>query len=199
LKITYIGPSMNPSLKAGDILKVVPYQGNKIRVGDIVVFHPPGGQSQVVHRVVSLDMRGVIRTRGDNNSNNDPCDLSVDRITGHVVSVQRGAKHIPICGGRRGSISANVRRAAKIFSRVFSNMLHPAYHYLARKGVFRKLLYPYFKPRIICYRRTNGVEMQLFVGSWVVGRRLAGQNRWRIRRPFRLFIDEKLVGDDTSL
>jgi hypothetical protein len=189
---------MNPTLKAGDLLRVVPDQGRKIRVGDIVVFHPPEEQRNVVHRVVSLDLRGVIRTRGDNNSKIDTCGLPVDRIIGHVVSVQRGAKHILIYGGRWGSISANVRWTAKKINRVFSKILHPAYHYLAQKDIFRKVLSPCFKPRLICFKRTNGVEMQLFMGGWVIGRRLAGRAQWRIRRPFRLLIDEALLPDENS-
>jgi len=61
---------MNPTLKAPDLLQVVPYQGKEIHRGDVIVFRPPGSKGMVVHRVISVDAQGV-RTRGDKNSELD--------------------------------------------------------------------------------------------------------------------------------
>jgi len=70
--VSYVGPSMNPLLMGGDGLHIVPYKGRPIRPGDVIVFIRPGGETKVVHRVVSVDSRGI-KTRGDNPSNHvDP-------------------------------------------------------------------------------------------------------------------------------
>ena len=70
--IVYKGPSMNPTLKAPDILHVIPYNGGKIKCGDVIVFeHPEGdGKNRITHRVISVDSNGI-RTHGDNNCNID--------------------------------------------------------------------------------------------------------------------------------
>jgi signal peptidase I len=199
LKLTYMGPSMNPTLKVGDILKVVPYQSSKIRIGDIVVFCPAGEKQQVVHRVVSIVFRGGVKTRGDNNLNIDPDVLTADGIIGRVVSLERGKKVISVCGGNWGYLNAALLWAAKRINLVISKALHPAYHRLARAGIFRNILSPWVKPSILCFKRPAGTEMQLVIGRWVIGRRPAGQNRWRIRRPFRLLVDEALLTDENSI
>jgi len=197
--VKYTGPSMNPTLKAGDILNVIHYGGRQIRVGDIVVFHTPGEQCHVVHRVVSLDLQGGVRTRGDNNPNIDPYTLTPERIIGRVVSAQRGTINIPFHGGRRGRFYANIMWAAKWINLAISRALHPVYHWLVRKDIFRKVVSPFVKPRLLYFKRTNGLEMQLLVGRWVIGRRLPGQDRWRINRPFRLLIDEAYLPDETTV
>jgi signal peptidase I len=189
---------MNPTLKVGDVLEAIPYEDRRILIGDVVVFHPPEGVRHVVHRVIACDSRGV-RTRGDNNTKADPYVIPPSRIIGKVVTLQRGNKNIPIYGGNRGTISANVRWAAKKINSVFFKILHPAYHYLARQEIFKKVLPPCFKPRLVCFRRVNGVEMQVHMGGWVIGRRLAGQSHWHIRRPFRLLVDEALLTEENSI
>jgi len=194
-----MGPSMNPTLKAGDILKVVPYQSSKIRIGDIVVFCPAGEKQQVVHRVVSIVFRGGVKTRGDNNLNIDHRVLTADEIIGRVVSLERGKKVISVCGGNWGNLNGALLQAAKRINLVISKVLHPAYHRLARTGIFRNTLSPWVKPSILCFKRPAGTEMQLVIGRWVIGRRPAGQNLWHIRRPFRLLVDETLLTDENSI
>jgi len=49
------------------------------------------------------------------------------------------------------------------------------------------------KTRVISFAREEGVELQLVMGSRVIGRRPPGKTYWLIKRPFLLFID------DTSL
>jgi len=196
--VKYTGPSMNPTLKAGDNLETIPYAGSKISVGDIVVFHPRERSRNVVHRVVALGFFGV-KTRGDNNSEADPYVIPPNRIIGKVVAVQRGDINIPIHGGKQGSISANFLWAKNRIDLTISRMLNPAYHWLSRTGILRRLSSPFFKPSILCFKRPAGTEMQLVIGRWVIGRRFAGQNQWRIRRPFRLLVDEALLTDENSI
>jgi hypothetical protein len=185
----YMGPSMNPSLKAGDGLNVVPYENRKVCVGDVVVFRPPGGNHDVVHRVVSVDAEGV-RTRGDNNSQVDPWVLQRGDIIGRVVSARRGSGSVTIHGGAWGRVLGPALRTEKQLNQTISRILHPAYHLLARSGVLSAFLPLQRKTRILCFNRNGGKELQLLVGKRVIGRRLPDKNQWEISRPFRLFIDE---------
>ena len=83
MQFNYSGPSMNPTLKAGDSLRVAPYENTRINVGDVVVFHTPERERHVTHRVISVDSRGV-RTRGDNNNKTDSWLLRPDEIIGRI-------------------------------------------------------------------------------------------------------------------
>ena len=181
---------MNPTLKAGDQVRVLPYENTRIRVGDVIVFQAPEGTRHVTHRVISVDSRGV-KTRGDNNNKTDSWVLRPDEIIGRVVSTCRGSKTILICGGRRGMIYNRVLLTIKHINVTISHILHPAYHRLAESGIFRRALPHGIKPRVFCFTSPHGVEMQLLIGRWIIGRRRPGwDDQWHIRRPFLLFVDE---------
>ena len=194
MQFNYNGPSMNPTLKAGDGLRVVPYENTRICVGDVVVFHTPEGKRHVTHRVISVDSRGV-KTRGDNNNKTDSWILRPDEITGRVISAHRGAKSIPVHGGRRGILYARSLWFVKHANLAISRILHPAYHGLSKTGFLRRVLPHGVKPRIFSFTRHNGIEMQLLMGRWVIGRRRPGCEQWQVRRPFRLFVDEGSLPD----
>jgi len=194
--IIYTGSSMNPTLRVGDGLRVIPYGDSRIRVGDVVVFRHPERQHNVVHRVVSVDTQEV-RTRGDNNNRVDTWILRPDEIIGRVVFAQRKSRNITIHGGAWGRICVPAHRVIKRVNVTVSRILHPAYHRLAKSGVFRRWLPPQMKTRVVCFKRPSGTEQQLLMGRCVIGRRLSGQDQWQIRRPFRLFVNEaSLPGRD---
>ena len=187
--INYTGPSMNPTLKAGDGLFVVPYGDKKIRIGDVVVFRDPEGKYNIVHRVVAVDSR-VVTTKGDNNINNDPWVLLPDDIIGHVVSAQRKSRIVTIRGGIWGRISAPAFWTIKQVNLSVSRILHPAYHMLAGSGIFIKFNSFLPKTRVLSFHRPGGTEYHLLMGNRVIGRCLPGKDHWQIARPFRLFVDE---------
>ena len=196
--LNFTGPSMKPTLKPGDGLRVHPYGGRKIRIGDVVVVYPPEREQHVVHRVVSVDSHGI-RTRGDNNNNTDAWVLCAENITGQVVGANRKGKNKTIYGGLLGRIYASGLRAIKQIDWTVSRILHPVYRRLARSGIFRNLLPQQLKTHVLCFKRANGVEMQLLMGRWVIGRRLTGRDRWHIRRPFRLFVDEHTLPEAQNI
>ena len=107
--ISYAGPSMNPILKSGDLLEVVPYNGRRIQRGDVILFFCEDEDRKVVHRVVAMHDRGV-RTRGDNNGRIDPRIVSPGQVLGHVVRAQRGRRWRRIAGGWAGQWTARVAR-----------------------------------------------------------------------------------------
>ncbi|HHT9124382.1 MAG TPA: signal peptidase I [Candidatus Brocadiia bacterium] len=196
--ITYTGPSMNPTLKAPDMLEVIPYDGNKIRCGDVVVFVPPGGNHKVIHRIISIDSQGI-RTRGDHNANVDEWVLCPDDIVGRVIRTQRGDRWLRIYGGLMGRVYAFfLRTIRKINYYLISCPLHFPYRWLAKSGIFRGWLAERLKIHVLTFNRSYGKDMQLLMGRRVIGRYLRDKNKWMIRRPFRLVVDEASLPKGTT-
>lgn len=80
------GPSMQPTLSAGDLVIVRDVDPTEIEVGDMIRFRK--GELVVIHRVVDLDDSGglpVFITRGDNNDRDDPPVLAAN-LDGEVVA-----------------------------------------------------------------------------------------------------------------
>jgi hypothetical protein len=195
IRINYLGPSMNPTLKGGDVLSVAPYGRGCIQAGDIIAFYPPQGTRVLVHRVVRLGPEGVY-TRGDDNRENDPWVLHPDQIIGRVVSLQRKNRCRSAAGGLAGRMRGMGLNILKQLSVVLSQSLHPVYHRLAASGIFQKCLPRSLRPGIVIFRKPAGEEMLLTWGrrkKMVVGRWRAGQEKWQIRRPFRLFVNEAVI------
>jgi len=193
--MNYIGPSMNPTLRPGDRLRVIPYDGRDIRRGDVVVFVPPGGDTKIIHRVVYIDSNGI-KTRGDNCNQPDGWVLSPDCILGRVVAAQRSNRWRSIFGGPLGRLFAEAVRVIHAVDSCVSFLLRPAYREFARAGIFIRLLPAQMRPRVISLNRVAGKELQLLLGRRVVGRWLPGKTRWHIRRPFRLFVDEETLPEN---
>lgn len=187
----YTGPSMNPTFKAGDGLIVVPYKDKKIRPGDVITFKPKDRSHNVVHRVIRVDRHGVY-TRGDNNNKVDPWILTPDDIIGRVVSAKRKNRVFPVSGGLRGRIYGLFILRYNMLIRKAPGLLHSIYHLVSNTGIFRKLL-PLSNTQILSFKRPNGAELQLVMGKRIIARRLPGSEQWQIKRPFRLFIDEKTL------
>jgi hypothetical protein len=187
--MVYTGPSMNPTLKTLDRIQVIPYNGRKIRAGDVIVFLASGYDRKVAHRVISAGSKGI-RTRGDNDIKIDLWVLSPDDIFGRVVYAQRRNRRLRIYGGPVGRLFAYAVRTIHIIDHRISSLLHPVYHWLAQLSVFRQLLPANMKTRVFSFNRPAGTELQLLMGRRVIGRLLPGKDQWQIQRPFRLFVDE---------
>jgi len=193
--INYIGSSMNPTLKPGDRLFILPYAGQRIRRGDVVVFVPPRGDSKIIHRVVSVHSQGI-RTRGDNNNELDQWFLSPEHVLGRVVWAQRKNIRRRIFGGPPGQLLAAILRGIHAIDSYVSFLLRPAYDELAKGGIFIRLLPAKMRPRVVSFDRAAGKELQLLMGRRVIGRWLPGMSRWHICRPFRLFVDEESLPEN---
>jgi SynChlorMet cassette protein ScmC len=189
LYIAYTGPSMNPTLREPDLLKVAPYDGRQVRTGDVIYFEPPEGDREIVHRVVRVTPDGI-HTRGDNNPTDDPYILQATDVIGQVTVAQRGTKQRYITGGWRGTLLGYVARVRRVASRGASRLLHSTYHALARSGLFRGLLPPRLRPRLLVFESRPDQTFKLVMGQREVGRYDNWRHRWTIRRPFRLFVDD---------
>ncbi len=184
------GDSMRPLFRPGDRIAFIPCRAEELRRGDIIIFTPPGQGERVVHRVVSTGPRGI-RTRGDANPRRDPGEVRQEDIVGRAVYAERRGRVIPVAGGLAGRLSVACIRMLRRCDHLASYVLYPCYRALARSGLFRVLLPPALRPRVVTFERDGAREMQLVLGRRIIGRRSAGVGTWTIRRPFRLFVDEQ--------
>jgi signal peptidase I len=187
--ITYTGPSMNPILKAGDLLEVVPYNGRQIRCGDAILFFCPEENRNVVHRVVALEAWGI-RTMGDNNVYSDPWIVTPEQVVGYVARVQRSRRWRRIPGGYAGRLAAYLMRGLRYTSAPLSTVFRPLSPLTIGSRLGALLKRRFLATRIIAFKHPEGTELQLLVGRRVIGALPPGQSTWMIRRPFRLFVDE---------
>lgn len=182
--MNYNGPSMYPTLKPGDRLNIVPCLDAEIRVGDVVVFNGIDKPEKVVHRVVQKGGAGF-RTWGDNNCDIDPDMLNALDIEGRVISIKRQDRIIKIQGGLKGRITGLLLRTKTRIDSALSRSLHSFYYMLSRSGILKKFI----AIRVISFNRDHGVETQLIRKGKVIGRCLPGDKEWKIKRPYRLFVD----------
>jgi signal peptidase len=191
MNFDFTGSSMLPTLKPGDQLMVI--SSERVSVGDVVVFYSNEERIYVAHRVVSIGSSGV-KTRGDNLNYDDARLLQSKDIIGLVISAKRGHRTLLIRGGRRGIQYARMLwKWNPLHTRLFNNFMYVAgfpYRVLSDSALFRRLNPFRITPKVVLYRRTDGFESQLLWGKRVIGRRMPGEVKWQLRRPFRLFVDE---------
>jgi signal peptidase I len=90
------GSSMTGTIDRGSVIYTKLTPVDRLRVGDIVTFVPPGEKSPVTHRIVGIELRQgerVFRTKGDFNRVADPW-----RITFPQAAEPRCVFHVPFAG-----------------------------------------------------------------------------------------------------
>jgi signal peptidase I len=180
--IVYTGPSMNPTFQNLDRLFYAPYKNSKIKRGDIIVFLDREKRGKVIHRIKCVNTRGIV-TMGDNNSQPDPSILTSDQVIGRIICGKRRNETIRIHNGFLGTIQATNVRWIREMKNALYIILKPPYYYLSGK-----LKLP-IRKRVLEFQGPEGKELQLVVGRVMIARLLPGE-RWQIRVPFRLFLDE---------
>jgi hypothetical protein len=188
----YVGPSMNPTLREPEIMEVVPYDSRHLRVGDVVFFLPPQDAQLVVHRVARVTPAGIF-TLGDNNSQEDTFLLQPKDIKGQVVAAWRGQKRREIPGGLQGQLTSRWLRWRRIPGNGVSHLLRPLYYAMSRCGLIARLLPAPFQPRVVVIRTRGHDQFRLQLGQHIIGRYDDHKRQWQIQRPFRLFIDERVL------
>ncbi|MBF4514146.1 S26 family signal peptidase [Plantibacter sp. VKM Ac-2885] len=83
-------PSMAEYAPVGTFVGSMPAVLSTLRVGQMILFHPPGSTETYFHRIVDVD-GGAVRTKGDLNGATDPWTLHADDLVGaealHVVGL----------------------------------------------------------------------------------------------------------------
>jgi signal peptidase I len=185
-----LGPSMRPTLKAGDLLKIAPYKGLAPQVGDVIVFQAPGEEKHITHRVVAVGPEGV-RTRGDNNNLVDPYWLKPKNIVGRVTHAERGKRKKTVIGGYAGHLLARVLYVLRVVGPQVRIVLAYPYRLVYRSGLFQPILSRFFRVRVVSFQRPRGVELQLLWGRRIIGQLPAGEAQWVIWPPFKLVVREE--------
>lgn len=186
---TCIGPSMYPTLKPGDGIEFCPYKTpSEMRVGDVIVYPHPNGTMDVVHRIIAV-RDGVVITRGDNNNKIDPYNVHFDHITGKVTGAKRRRRRISIKGGKSGFFIHKLmlfRKYARPYAlapfRFISNRI-------AASGLFN-MFHSALDLKIVQIQRNHDSLRILVSGNRAIGKQMAGSGEWRIRFPYKLFINK---------
>jgi SynChlorMet cassette protein ScmC len=192
-----LGRAMNPTLAETDILEVEPYGRRPVRPGDVVCFKSPENAEISVRRVVSVGERktgdGVsedgIRTRGDNNRDQDRWLLRVKDITGRVVAARSGSRRRPISGGLRGRATAALLSGVRPLRTSGRRTPDCLYDPAVKAGSLDGVLPQHLRPRLVEFNGRHWVDLKLLSAEREIGRYDCYLQAWRIRRPFRLFVD----------
>jgi SynChlorMet cassette protein ScmC len=207
LRFVYTGPSMNPTFFEPELLDVRPYGREQARAGDIVCLESPNGGETIVRRVVAVEGRGMgsgiqqgrIRTRGDNNPQDDPWLLQAEKILGRVTAAQRGASRRAVLGGWSGLLVRRLALLGRGIRRSAGLLMHRLYGSAAGVGPFDRLLPRSSRPRLVRFDARHRVFLKLLSGSKTVGQCDARRSEWRIRPPFNLFVDEQSLPTPESV
>jgi hypothetical protein len=183
---------MRPTLPEAAALLVEPYEGKRIRRGDVVVFNLPGSSEAVVHRV-AVSHEDRLFTKGDANVAVDISPVSPGDVVGQVRYASAGASWIRIHGGWRGVCAAKIAKACRSLTRLGFGALSKSLLPIAHWRIIRSVWSLAYKPKAVYFRRGGESTFLLLVGRRVVGRFVWEQDRWMIRRPFSFFIDERVL------
>jgi signal peptidase I len=198
LTFIYTGTSMYPFFRPGDRLYLKPYSNRKLRRGDIVVFKSSRNEDIIAHRVIYSTRHGI-RTRGDNNKSFDPEITPFDHIIGVVEYFQRGKVHCKAKAGLIGYFLSAVWKGFLILDSFITIFFRPIYRNRVCAGIFKNWLPKKWQPRVVGFNRDGNLEFQLHMGRYLIGKLQPGKSDWHIRRPFRIFIDEKELPHERSL
>lgn len=189
---SYVGPSMNPTLREPEIMEIKPYDSTPLRVGDVVFFLPPETDHPVVHRITRMSPAGI-STLGDNNTQEDALLLQPRSIKGQVVAAWRGQKRRKIAGGYQGRLTSRYLYWRRTLDRGLSLLLHPLYQVLSHRRLFAWVLPASFRPRVVVFHAQGRDQFQLLLGQRIIGRYDDQRQLWQIQRPFLLFVDESAL------
>jgi SynChlorMet cassette protein ScmC len=151
----------------------------------------PESRNQSVESKAHSPTSLVIRTRGDNNGQDDTWVLQTEDIIGRVTAAQRGARRRVIHGGRRGLAVLRSARLGRAIQRGAGLLPHTLYSHFARLGPFDRALPASLRPRLVRFNTRYRPFLKLLMGRRAIGHYDFRRTVWRIRRPFRLFVDEK--------
>jgi signal peptidase len=85
--------SMAPAIGVGDVVVIIPSDGNDVQVGDVIAFKAPNSNALICHRVIAMnESAGFVQTKGDANEDPDWFVVPFDQILGKV------SFHIPYLG-----------------------------------------------------------------------------------------------------
>ena len=189
----HVGPSMNPTLTARDLLEIAPYTSDrKPRVGDVILLLPPELDFPVVHRIFRISSRGI-RTRGDNSGYVDPWYLENGNIYGRVIGAGCGSRQRKIAGGLPGRLIGRYCRIRRLCMTRIVNLLRPVYRSLCSGGILNRLIPVRLSPRLVTFNSGSNFSHKLLLDRRVIGTYDQGLRQWQISRPYRVLVNESCL------
>ena len=161
-------------------------------MGDVAFFLPPESDQPVVHRIIRVTPAGI-STLGDKHIQEDKFLLQPNNIKGRVVAAWRGQKRRKIAGGLQGRLISGWFRWRGVLDHSVSPVLHPLYQALSHWKLIAWLLPASLRPRVVVFRTLGQDQLQLLLGQRIIGRYDDRRHQWQVQRPFKLFVDERLL------
>lgn len=111
--------SMQPHIDPGDLAVATAKPLDQVRVGDVLIYHPPADERLIVHRVVKVaegKLGPTIRTKGDDNDVVDPwtAELQGD-VAWQVSRVVPKVGHLAVLAKRPNVRLLAIGSAAAVF------------------------------------------------------------------------------------
>lgn len=189
-QIRYVGSSMGPGLLQDDILSWVPVSERLPVPGDVIIFYKPDCANRlIIHRIVKVNPDGSYVTRGDNTRNDDPNPVPLTSIRGVVTGGVRDdrALEVPLgSAGMRFHRYAQVRmRVLSILQKIFSR----PYQFISQQTILFRIVPQRYRQRLVVVKTSEGYDLQVYLGKYLVGWKEEKDWGWTIMPPFRLFID----------
>ena len=186
----YTGLSMYPTLSAPDVMEITSYPSNNksVVIGDVIFFSVPGKHQTVVHRVVGIEPEGF-RTRGDNNSKDDPQLVEQAQIYGQVVRAWRGTRCRPIMSGRMGFLFAVWVRRCQHLLLAITKVIRISYDKTGFRLLTQRLPVKQLKVQVVVYQSQGKNISQLHWRHYRIGFYDQHLQRWAIRKPFGWLVD----------
>ncbi|MBN2465610.1 SynChlorMet cassette protein ScmC [candidate division WOR-3 bacterium] len=203
LRAVCLGSAMNPTLAESDVLEVEPYGQGRARPGDVICFKSPENTETCVRRVVSVTGRVTgdgrpkdeIRTRGDDSPHSDPWLLGSEDVAGRAVAVRRGTRWRPVSGGLQGRATAALLHGSMPLRRFGRRLPRRLHDLVAKVGPVGWVLPQHLRPRLVEFNGRHWVKLELLLAGREIGRYDYYSQAWRVRQPFRMFLDlSKLPG-----
>jgi len=198
MEFFYQKTSMVPTFEPGELLRVSSIEAEKIRAGDIIVFHSPYSGERVTHRVLRVTPLGLV-TRGDNvMCGTDPWILTPDQIVGVVTHAGRDERRRAVRGGFRGLLTHHLQRLLFRTTRAFRRSILPPRSRLRIGRLLEpidltRLLPRKHRPRLLAVARPSGYELMLLMGKRPIARKPPRARFWSVRFFYLPFVDVKFV------
>jgi signal peptidase I len=91
--------SMVPFFLPGDIVITKSVDPNELKVGDVMIFHPPGAKPDmlITHRIISIEVgeKRVFQTKGDANNVKDSFKVPASNVLGKIAFVIPFVGYLP--------------------------------------------------------------------------------------------------------
>ncbi len=185
----YVGPSMHPTLKEGDLLEVTTYEKHTPQVGDVILFLPPGQNNPIVHRIIQNN-NGTFRTRGDNCSHVDPWDIELEMIIGRITGAVRGKWSRNVTRGLPGRFQASWCRTYNLLIPKLSMSMKTTFKTLHAHKLLNIITFP--EKRLHSIRFINGGTPlhRLMLGTKHIGHYDTVASKWQIKFPYRFLFKQ---------